>query len=167
MESEVKYGQEIGPILTKIAKKLLMNQNLCKLLINTDKDPLNPETHPNEKINGLDLLHTNVKVVPYVDSDSQDTTSKLVLYFKDGTINITNSDNENLSLYINIFCPYKKWLITGDNLRPFAILYEIRKSLQDVRINGLGEMKYKGFYLTTLTEDMSCYTVEFMVNAFS
>ena len=36
MESKVKYGQEIGIIQIKIAKKLLDNQDLCKLLVNTD-----------------------------------------------------------------------------------------------------------------------------------
>jgi hypothetical protein len=45
MESKVNYGQEIGPNLIKICKKLLANQNLCKLLINTDLDPINPELH--------------------------------------------------------------------------------------------------------------------------
>jgi hypothetical protein len=41
MESKVNYGQELGPNLIKIAKKLLANQDLCKLLVNTDLDPLN------------------------------------------------------------------------------------------------------------------------------
>jgi hypothetical protein len=43
MESIVKYGQEIGPNLIKIAKKLLQNENLLMLLENTDLDPLNKD----------------------------------------------------------------------------------------------------------------------------
>ena len=43
MESTVKYGQEIGPNLIKIAKKLLQNENLLMLLENTDLDPLNKD----------------------------------------------------------------------------------------------------------------------------
>ena len=39
MDSTVKYGQEIGPNLIKIAQRLLPNQNLCKLIKNTDMDP--------------------------------------------------------------------------------------------------------------------------------
>lgn len=44
---------------------------------------------------------------------------------------------------------------------------EIRKSLQDKRINGLGEIRYEGFSLSLLTEEMSAYAMRFMVNAFS
>jgi hypothetical protein len=45
--STVKYGQEHGKNLIKIAKKLLSNQNLLMLLENTDLDPLNKNKHPN------------------------------------------------------------------------------------------------------------------------
>ena len=52
-------------------------------------------------------------------------------------------------------------------MRPFAIMSEVRKSLQDKRLNGLGEIKYLGFNLSTLTEEMGCYVMRFKINAFS
>lgn len=166
MESKVKYGQEIGINLIKIAKKLLDNQDLCKLLVNTDLDPLNPNTHPNN-IDGISLLHKNIRVVPLVTDEDQTTESKIVLLFDEGAVNRSNSDNENLSLLINIYCPFKEWSITGDTLRPFAIMSEIRKSIQDKRINGLGEIVYRGFNVSTLTEEMGSYMMRFAINAFS
>lgn len=166
MESKVKYGQEIGANLIKIAKKLLDNQNLCKLLVNTDLDPLNPNTHPNN-IDGISLLHKNIRVVPLVTAEDQTTETKIVLLFDEGEVNRSNSDNENLSLLINIYCPFKEWNITGDTLRPFAIMSEIRKSIQDKRINGLGEIVYRGFNVSTLTEEMGSYMMRFAINAFS
>lgn len=166
MESKVKYGQEIGANLIKIAKRLLDNQNLCKLLVNTDLDPLNPNTHPNN-IDGISLLHKNIRVVPLVTAEDQTTETKIVLLFDEGQINSSNSDNENLSLLINIYCPFKEWNITGDTLRPFAIMSEIRKSIQDKRINGLGEIIYRGFNVSTLTEEMGSYMMRFAINAFS
>lgn len=166
MDSSVKYGQEHGKNLIKITKKLLKNQNLCRLLVNTDLDPLNKNKHP-EDINGMDLFQKNILVVPFLDSENQSTESKLVLYYSSGEVSNSNSDNENLSFIINVFCPFKEWRIAGDDLRPYAIMSEIRKSLQDKRINGLGEIRYEGFSLETLTEEMSCYTMEFYLNAFS
>ena len=166
MESKVKYGQEIGVNLIKIAKKLLDNQDLCKLLVNTDLDPLNPNTHPNN-IDGISLLHKNIRVVPLVTAEDQTTESKIVLLFDEGGVNRSNSDNENLSLLINIYCPFKEWSITGDTLRPFAIMSEIRKSIEDKRINGLGEIVYRGFNVSTLTEEMGSYMMRFAINAFS
>ena len=166
MESKVKYGQEIGINLIKIAKKLLDNQDLCKLLVNTDLDPLNPNTHPNN-IDGISLLHKNIRVVPLVTAEDQTTETKIVLLFDEGVVNRSNSDNENLSLLINIYCPFKEWSITGDTLRPFAIMSEIRKSIQDKRINGLGEIVYRGFNVPTLTAEMGSYMMRFAINAFS
>ena len=166
MDSEVKYGQEIGSNLIKIAKRIIVNQNLCKLLVNTDLDPLNSQTHP-DNINGLSLLHKNVRVVPLVTANEQSTQSKIVLLYDESEINSSNSDNENLSFIITVYCPFKEWLITGDTLRPFAIMSEIRKSIQDRRLNGLGEIKYLGFTLSNLTEEMGCYTMRFAINAFS
>ena len=89
------------------------------------------------------------------------------MLFDEGEVNRSNSDNENLSLLINIYCPFKEWSITGNTLRPFAIMSEIRKSIQDKRINGLGEIVYRGFNVSTLTEEMGSYMMRFAINAFS
>ena len=166
MDSIVKYGQETGKNLIKLAKKLMQNQNLLKLLVNTDLDPLNEEKHPNN-IDGISLLHKNIRVIPLLTAEEQTTQSKIVLLFDEGEISYNNSDNENLSLIVNIYCPFKEWAITGDTLRPFAIMSEIRKSLQDKRLNGLGEIKYLGFSVSTLTEEMGSYIMRFSINAFS
>ena len=166
MESKVKYGQEHGLNLIKIAKKLCNNSDLCKLLVNTDLDPLNKQLHPDE-INGVSLLHKNIRVIPLISSNEQTTQSKIVLLYDEGEININNSDNENISFLITVYCPFDEWLITGNTLRPFAIMAEIRKSIQDKRLNGLGEIKYLGFNLASLTEEMGSYIMRFSINAFS
>ena len=153
-KSQVKYGQELGPNLLKVAKKLTQNKELAMLLENTDLDPLNKEKHP-EEVDGLKLLNKLIRIVPLV-----------VILFSGGNIT-SNSDNENIELTIAIYCPFKEWLIAGDTIRPFAIMAEIRKSLQDKRINGLGEIIYQGFDLSTLTEEMGAYIMRFRINAFS
>ncbi len=165
MDSVVMYGQEHGKNLVKIGKRLIENQNLLSLLINTDLDPLNPDKHV--PIDGLTLLNKNIKFIPLLSSEEQSVTSKVVLYFDTAEVNEVNLDNENVSLLVNVYCPFSEWLIAGDSLRPFAIMSEIRKSIQDRKINGLGEIKYLGFDLSSLTEEMGCYTMRFMINAFS
>ena len=166
MESQVKYGQELGPNLMKIAKTLIKNQELLMLLENTDLDPLNKTKHPNT-INGLELLNKLVRVVPLLTTEEQNTKSKIVVIFSQGDVNGTNSDNENISLAIYVYCPFTEWLIAGDTIRPFAIMSEVRKSIQDKRINGLGEIVYRGYGLSTLTKQMGCYRMDFRINAFS
>lgn len=166
MDSKVKYGQEIGPNLIKIAKRLCNNENLVMLLENTDLDPLNKQKHP-EKVDGLAVMNKLIRVVPILMADEQTTKSKIVLIIERGLVTSNNSENENLTLAIHVNCPFKEWLIAGDTIRPFAIMVEIRKSLQDRRINGLGEIKYEGFTQSTLTEEMGSYMMRFSINAFS
>lgn len=165
MESKVNYGQEIGPNLMKIVKKLLKNQNLCKLLVNTDLDPLNPVLHKDIE-NTMELFGPNIRVIPLVTAEEQTSTSKLVLVFDTGVVS-DNLDNEKLTLLIFVYCPFNEWLITGDQLRPFMIMSEIRKSLQGARINGLGEISYQNFDITSLTSQMGSYLMRFTINAFS
>jgi len=43
---------------------------------------------------------------------------------------------------------------------------EVRKSLQNKRINGLGEIRYEGFDLSTLTNQMGSYLLRFTIGAF-
>lgn len=163
MDSKVKYGQEHGKNLIKIAKKILNNQDLCKLLVNTNLDPLNNK----DEINGMQLLNKNVRVVPLLGRDEQLSDTKLVLLYTDGELSESNSDNEVMTFIVSIYCPFQQWLITGEDLRPYKIMSEVRKSLQDKRLNGLGEIKYTGFNFSTLTEEMGNFVMEFRIYAFS
>ena len=166
MESVVKYGQEIGPNLIKIAKKLLQNENLLMLLENTDLDPLNKDQHP-ESPNPAEIFNKLIRVVPLITTDEQNTKSKIILLFTGGNVGGDNYDNENLSLDIYVYCPFEEWRIAGNTLRPFAIMSEIRKSLQGKRINGLGEIQYNGFTSALMTNQMGSYEMSFTINAFS
>lgn len=165
-ESQVKYGQEIGPNLIKIAKKLLSNENLLMLLDNTDLDPLNRDLHPSLP-RPEEVFNKLIRVVPLITPEEQNTKSKVILIFTDGSIPGGNLKNENLNLAVHVYCPFEEWRITGNTLRPFAIMSEIRKSLQDKRINGLGEIRYEGFTAALMTDQMGSYEMTFTINAFS
>lgn len=167
MESTVNCGQEFGPNMIKLAKKLIENQDLCKLLINTDLDPLNKELHPDIE-NPYELFNKNIRVVPLVTPDDETTTSKVVLVYAGSYLSEDNinPDHENISLSVYIYTPYEEWCITGNQLRPFAIMAEVRKSLENKRINGLGEIRYEGFDISSLTKQMGSYLLRFTIGAF-
>lgn len=166
MDSKVNYGQELGPNMMKICKKLLDNQNLCKLLINTDLDPINPNLHSDD-IDAMELFGKNIRVVPLVTSEDETTASKVVLVFSGSEVTDENSMAEGITLLCYVYTPYKEWLITGDQLRPFAIMAEIRKSIQNKRINGLGEIRYEGFDISSLTNQTGSYLMRFRIVDFS
>ena len=58
------------------------------------------------------------------------------------------------------------WIIKDTNLRPFAILGEIEKSLKGKTVNGLGKLEGGDFELSYLTKEMSVYQQEFWITAY-
>lgn len=127
MDSKANYGQELGKNLIKICKKLLQNQNLCKLLVNTDLDPLNPDLHKDID-NTMELLGKNIRFIPLVTTEDETSTSKVVIVFTDTEVD-DNYDSESITVLVYVYTPYNEWRIVGESIRPFAIMSEIRKSL--------------------------------------
>lgn len=158
----IRNSQELGDNLFLIARRLADNNNLCRLLINTDFNPLSTPVE-----NTAALLNKNILVVPRVDERDFHLDSKIAILFNGGNVNNENDEFKDLQLNIMIFCPFDSWIINSNNLRPFMIMSEIEKSLKNKRINGIGVLKYTGFELTTVTDDTSCYTMTFEIDVFN
>ena len=63
--------------------------------------------------------------------------------------------------------PLKQWVIKDANLRTYAIMGEVQRSLEGKRINGLGEIRGSGFSANFFTEEMSAYTMSFSILQFN
>ena len=68
---------------------------------------------------------------------------------------------------VESFVPLTQWIIKGDNLRPFAIMSEVDKSLNGKTINGLGRLTNDGFDLNFMTEDISAYVQPFSITSYN
>ena len=158
----VRNSQELGENLQNIAMRLLSNQNLCKLLIYSDRDPLSREDIENT----MELLEKNITVIPLVNEKEFDTESKIVLVYDSGLLNEDNTEFKTVLLSVLVYTPLRSWVINDLQLRPFYIISEIEKSLKGKKINGLGKLTYNGFTLDLLTDDISCYKLEFEIDAY-
>lgn len=158
----IRNSKELGSNLFKIAKRLLDNQLLCRLLVNDDSDPLAREVK-----DPLTLLNKNIVVVPKIDEQDFNRDSKLALVFPYGEVNNENSEFKNLQFHVLVYTTLDTWIINDENLRPFTIMSQVEESLKDKRINGIGVMKYEGFELTTLTDKISCYQMRFEIDVFN
>ena len=157
----IRNSRELGNNLFIIAKRLLENQILCRLLVNDDKEPLAREVK-----DSLSLLNKNIVVVPKINEEEFDRESKIALIFPSGSINDSNGEFKDLDFHVLIYTTLDTWVINNESLRPFMIMSEIEASLKDKRINGIGVMRYEGFNLTTLTDKLSCYQMRFTINVF-
>ena len=155
----VRNLEELGPNLQKIITRLMTNQNLVKLLYYNDKDPL---SH-------LDLTQTQlaeevyeklIKIVPRV-GPKETANSLISLRIVNGPIEHENNDIRKILLAIEVFVSLTQWIIKDTNLRPFKIMGEIQNSLNHKTINGLGRITGGDFSLNFLTEEISCYEMNF------
>jgi hypothetical protein len=162
----VRNSSELGINLMKMAELLLKNSRLCRLLKYTDEDPLSVEIHPVEPERKL-LLHKNIKVVPLVNEEENDTESTVVLVFGEGTVDENNKEFKELLFDILIYVPLSEWLLNDINLRPFLIMSEIEKSIKGKRVESLGTIDYLGFNLHLITDIMSCYKMRFSIDVYN
>ena len=152
---------ELGLNLQKIITRLLNNQNLLKLLYYTDKDPLNNEDLTEDQIHS-EVFEKLVKIIPRVGPKE---TAKSIISVRvvNGIQNMENNEFRNFTLNIEVFTPLTQWIIKNESLRPFCIMGEIQSSLLNKTINGLGKIVGGDFSLNFLTEEISCYEMEFSI----
>lgn len=157
----VRNCSEIGENLQKIISRLMANDELVKLLYYTDKDPYGgaPLTMEQKR---SEIYEKLIKIVPRV-GPKETAKSIVVVQVISGRQNPDNAEFKNILIRVEVFVPLTQWIIKDSNLRPFAILGEIQKSLNDKTINGLGKMRGGDFELNFLSEEVSCYTQDFRI----
>lgn len=161
---EARNLDELGINLQKIITRLESNQDLLKLLYYTDKDPLNGADLTSAQIKD-EVFEKLIKIVPRV-GPKETAKSIISLRVVSGKIDSKNNEFLNLGVGIEIFVPLTQWIIKDSNLRPFAIMGQIQKSLNNKIINGLGKLVGGDFEINFLTEEISCYEMFFSLTQY-
>ncbi len=160
----VRNCADIGENLIKISRRLLANENLMKLLYYTDKDPLSHEDLTQEQIQN-EIFEKLIKIIPRV-GPKETAHSIIAVRIARGRGLVTNSEFKNVSISVEVFVPMTQWIIKDTNLRPFAIMGEIQKSLDGKKIEGLGKLTGGDFDLNFLTEEISAYEQTFSLTSY-
>lgn len=160
----VRDCADIGVNAQYIVKRLLANQNLLKLLYYTDKDPLSHEDLTPEQIQN-EVFEKLVKIVPRV-GPKETAHSIVALRIARARGLASNNEFKNVTISLEVFVPMTQWIIKDTNLRPFAIMGEIQKSLNGKKIEGLGKLTGGDFSLNFLTEEISAYEQTFVLTSY-
>ena len=160
----VRNCTDIGVNAQYIVKRLLANQNLLKLLYYTDKDPLSHEDLTQEQIQD-EIFEKLVKIVPRV-GPKETAHSIIAIRIARARGLASNSEFKNVNISIEVFVPMTQWIIKDTNLRPFAIMGEVQKSLNGKKIEGLGKLTGGDFSLNFLTEEISAYEQTFILTSY-
>ena len=160
----VRNCTDIGVNAQYIVKRLLANQNLLKLLYYTDKDPLSHDDLTPEQIQD-EVFEKLVKIVPRV-GPKETAHSIIAIRIARARGLASNSEFKNVNISIEVFVPMTQWIIKDTNLRPFAIMGEVQKSLNGKKIEGLGKLTGGDFSLNFLTEEISAYEQTFVLTSY-
>ena len=160
----VRNLADIGTNGQKIVSRLMANQNLVKLLYYTDKDPLSHPDLTDEQLRE-EVFEKLIKIVPRV-GPKETAHSIISVRFTRGRQNVVNNEFKDVIVSIEVFVPLTQWIIKNSNLRPFAIMGEIQKSLDGKTIDGLGKMTGGDFDLNFLTEEISDYEQIFRLTSY-
>ena len=156
--------QELGINLQKICSRLLANDELVKLLYYTNIDPL-AQTNLSEEDKKTKIFNDLICIIPNVGT-REDSKAVIAVYIPKASGISSNSEYKTVTIAIDIFVPMTQWIIKDSNLRPFAIMGEIQKSLNGKVINGLGKIKGGDFDLVLLTDEMSGYRQIFSITEY-
>ena len=162
----VRNCADIGENLQKIVSRLMANDRLVNLLYYTGKDPYSerPLTEQQKKDRIFEKL---IKIVPRLGAIEKETATSIIsIRVVRGRQNSENTEFKDMIIEIETFVPLTQWLIKDSNLRPFAIMGEVQKSLNGKTINGLGRMVGGDFDLNFLSEEMSCYVQMFYITSY-
>ena len=160
----VRNCTDIGVNAQYIVKRLLANQNLLKLLYYTDKDPLSHDDLTQEQIQN-EVFEKLVKIIPRV-GPKETAHSIIAVRIARARGLASNSEFKNVNISIEVFVPMTQWIIKDTNLRPFAIMGEVQKSLNGKKIEGLGKLTGGDFSLNFLTEEISAYEQTFVLTSY-
>lgn len=156
--------QDMGTNLQKIVSRLEENQKLMKLLYYTGKDPYSELDLTPQQIKD-EVFEKLLKIIPRV-GPKETANSVVVIRVVRGTSNPGNNEFRDFRIDIEVFVPLTQWFIKDSNLRPFAIMGEIHRSLNNKTIDGLGKMVGGDFQVNFLTEEISCYEMNYRITSY-
>lgn len=157
--------EELGLDLQKIVARLQTNQNLLKLLYYTGKDPLSePDLTPAQIKN--EVFEKLIKVVPRIGSN-ETAKSLVTLRVVRARSNTQNDQFKDFEIDIEVFVPLTQWFIKSSNLRPFAIMGQIHKTINNKIIDGFGKVTGGDFQINFLTDEVGSYEMVYYVTDYN
>ena len=156
--------EDLGTNLQKVVSRLQSNQDLLKLLYYTGKDPLSEPDLTSDQIKS-EIYNKLIKVVPRIGY-KETAQSMVTMRVVRGRSNSGNAEFRDFEIDIEVFVPLTQWFIKDSNLRPFAIMGQIHKSLNNKKIDGLGKMVGGDFQINFLTDEICSYEMVYQITSY-
>lgn len=163
MVSTENNFQTLGKNLILISNKLLSNQNLCKLLYYSTKNPLSETDIAEPDF----LMNKNIRVVPKVPDITLDKGSIIVVLLENYDVDSINEQTLAVTIRFDIICPIDEWIINEESLRPMLIMSEISSMFNKFQLRGIGKMRLVGAERIAVSDSYAGYTMIFTTHDFN
>lgn len=135
-----------------IAKQLLSNPRLKRLLYYTTKDALTRPNLTDEQ--SLELFGKNIKNIPKLTVDGS-VLNYIIIGFDNFTPNASNPEFRDNIIEFDIVCHYDQWALDDFQLRPYRIAAEIDSMFDGKHLTGIGETEFLGANQIILTDEFA------------
>lgn len=161
----------MGDNTFRIANRIMQNKRICRLLKYQTKDPFlskDPVTGKDQPdVDGLELIHKQILIVPKVFDDSTEKMSYIISVFDDFTVNQLNPEFKVSTVRFDIACPYDEWILNEQSLRPYLIMEEIDKIFNGQPLAGIGNLQFYRADNLTLSPWIGGYSMRYKINEFN
>jgi hypothetical protein len=161
----------MGSNTFRIANRLMTDQRLCRLLKYQTRNPfkeVDPITQkPQPDVDGSDLIHKQILIVPKVFDDSTTKMSYVIAVFDGFVVNQMNPEFKISTIRFDIACPYDEWVLNGQSLRPYLIMQEIDDLFNESAMAGIGTLQFHRADNLVLTPWIGGYSMWYKINEFN
>lgn len=155
----------------KIAKKLISNDKLCRLLKYQTRNPLLPVDPVTGKeqpdFDGAELMNRQILIIPKIYDDSIEKMSYVTAVFNDFLVNQLNPEFKISTIRFDIACPYDEWVLDDRTLRPYLIMQEIDTMFNEEQLAGIGTLQFYRADALTLSPWIGGYSMKYKINEFN
>ena len=161
----------MGKNTFSIANRLIENRYIPRLLKYQTRDPLaekDPVTGKDQPdIDGIELLHKQILIVPKVFDDSTEKMSYVIAVFHNFVVNQLNTEFKVSTIRFDIACPYDEWVLNHQSLRPYLIMQEIDNDFNEKKMEGIGTLQFYRAEPLVLTPYIGGYSMYYKINEFN
>lgn len=141
-----------------VAKKLMQNQRLMKLLYYTQPDALQGPDLTDEEIYGM--IHKHIRIVPKLDIQKECPTF-VVITFDNFLPNENNPEFRDCTLSFDILCHPDHWNLGNFELRPYKIAGLIDAQLNEQKLTGIGTLQFESANNLVLNDQLMGLTLNY------
>ena len=118
-------------------------------------------------VNGEDLIHKQILIVPKLFDGSTEKMSYIVTVFDDFSILASNNEFKVSTVRFDVACPYDEWVLNDTSLRPYLIMQEIDNMFNQSKMQGIGNLNFWRADALTLSPWLGGYSMRYKINEFN